>query len=90
MERFHVLIKGDIQGVFYRAFIKERAEELKLTGYTKNLDRDKIEIIVEGHEAKIKNFLEVIKQGPVNAEVEEFKTTRQKFTGEFSKFSVKY
>lgn len=90
MERISILIKGQVQGVYFRAFIKERAEELGLKGYTKNIDKDSIETVVEGHEAKVKKFLESIKKGPNGSIVEEFKISKENYTGEFNSFKIKY
>ena len=90
METIQILIQGYVQGVYFRDFIKERAKELKLTGYVKNRDRDKIEAKVEGHEAKLKKFLEIIKQGPPGAEIKEFKVAKQPYKNEFKGFSIKY
>ena len=35
--RAHILIEGFVQGVFFRANTYERAKELQLTGWARNL-----------------------------------------------------
>jgi hydrogenase maturation factor HypF (carbamoyltransferase family) len=37
MIRCHVFVSGQVQGVFYRAFAKENAERLSLTGFVRNM-----------------------------------------------------
>ena len=36
MKRIHVIIKGKVIGVFFRKFIKENADKLKIKGWVKN------------------------------------------------------
>ncbi len=89
MKRVKILISGEVQGVYFRAFIKDRAEELGLNGYTKNVPIKKVEIIVEGHEAKIQKLVDLCRQGPRGALVNEVKTESLPFTGEFKSFRIK-
>ena len=90
MDKVHIIINGFVQGIFFRSFIKERANELDLKGYARNLDRDKVEIIVEGHEAKINKFMEIIKKGPPGAEVKDLKAVKQPYKGEFKQFTIRH
>jgi len=90
MKRVQITIKGRVQGVFFRAFIKDRAIELGLTGYTRNVNTQVVEAIVEGHEIKINQLIEACKSGPSGAEIQEIKVTSLPYTGEFKQFRVKY
>ena len=49
MKKVHAIIKGQVVGVYYRSFIKDRAEELGLNGYVKNIDNKTVELVIEGH-----------------------------------------
>ncbi len=90
MKRVHILISGEVQGVYFRSFIKERAQELGLTGYVRNAPDHKVEAIVEGHELKINKLIEICKEGPLGAKVSQVKATTQPYKGEFKEFRVKY
>ncbi len=90
MKRVKILISGEVQGIYFRAFIKDRANELGLTGYVKNTPDKKIEVIVEGHELKINKLIEQCKEGPIGAKFINVSTTTQPYTGEFKQFRVKY
>ena len=90
MKRVKITISGEVQGVFYRAFIKERAQEAGLTGYAKNIPGGKVEVIVEGHELKINKLIEYCRQGPVGAKVEKLETKTEPYKGEFKEFRIKY
>lgn len=60
---YKLLVHGKVQGVGYRWFVKEIAEEEKLFGYVKNNHDGTVEIVVEAeNEDKIKKFIERIKQ----------------------------
>ena len=68
-KRAHLIIKGRVQGVFYRASAKKKAEELGLTGSAKNLPEDTVEIIAEGPSEKLKEFVQWCWKGPDGAQV---------------------
>ncbi len=90
MKRVRFVISGDVQGIYYRAFIRDKALELGLNGFVHNLPNKKVEVIVEGHEAKIQRLYELCKQGPRGAIISEIKTTPLPFNGEFKTFRVTY
>jgi len=69
MKTIKILISGLVQGVSFRAFIKERAENLGLRGYVKNLDNGKVEIVVEGESNEVNKLIELCKQGPRESRV---------------------
>ena len=53
MQRVRITISGFVQGIFFRDFVRKKAKELGLKGYVKNIENNKVEIVVEGHEIKI-------------------------------------
>jgi acylphosphatase len=69
MPTVHLLVKGKVQGVFYRVSAKEAAETLHLTGWVKNTAEGNVEIKVSGDEESIKQFIEWSKRGPKDAVV---------------------
>ena len=90
MKRIRVLVKGHVQGVFFRAFVKDRATQLGLKGYIKNLDNSIVEVVAEGHEAKLKELIETCKKGPIGSYIEEVRVNTEQYTGEFNQFRIKY
>ena len=82
------MVSGDVQGVFFRQFAKEKATALGVSGYAKNLEDGTVEVIAQGEESVLKNFLEFISAGPENAQVESLNVTWGKPTEEFSQFDV--
>jgi acylphosphatase len=67
----HLIIKGKVQGVFYRASAKDIADELGIKGWIKNTDEDDVEATVTGTDEQLKKFVAWCRQGPRRAEVQE-------------------
>jgi len=69
MPTVHLLIKGRVQGVYYRASAKDKAIELSLTGWIKNTAAGDVEAVVTGPDTAIQRFIAWCRQGPPAAEV---------------------
>ena len=80
MPTIHLLVKGNVQGVFYRATAKKVAENLKLTGWIKNTKDGNVEAIVTGEEEKLEEFSNWCNKGPQKATVVEVITKQEKET----------
>ncbi|MBT4823753.1 acylphosphatase [Candidatus Woesearchaeota archaeon] len=65
-----IIIKGHVQGVFYRENTKKLAKALGLKGYVKNKFDGSVKIVVSGEENKIKKLIKWCKHGPMHATVE--------------------
>ena len=88
--RAHLLISGRAQGVFFRKHTQERARALGLTGWVKNLEDGRVEIVAEGARAKVEQLLSWARQGPPGAQVEKAQVSWQKPTGQFTDFTIAY
>ena len=79
----HILVKGIVQGVFFRKFVKENAQTLGITGFTRNMADGSVEAICHGSDEALEKLLANLKVGPPAAKVDKiiFKkiTTKQKF-----------
>ena len=85
MRRVHVLMKGTVQGVFFRRNTLELAQKLNLKGWVKNVPKG-VEAIFEGEDEKIKDMLEFCAIGPEGAKVTTIDVTEETYTGEFDSF----
>ena len=63
----HLLIKGKVQGVFYRATAKTVAKTIGVTGWIKNTDEGYVEAIVAGTDSQLQKFIDWCRQGPSGA-----------------------
>lgn len=84
----HILVSGIVQGVFFRANTKEKAKELKIKGWVKNLSDGRVEILAEGDEEKIQMLIEWCWKGPELAKVENVDVSYKKFSGKFNSFEI--
>ncbi|MEA3329925.1 MAG: acylphosphatase [Nanoarchaeota archaeon] len=82
-----ILIKGTVQGVFFRNFIKENADKLRLYGFVRNLSSNKVEIFAEGDIDNVDKLFEICKLGPKHAIIKEVKIDEQPFQ-DFKEFKV--
>ena len=88
-KRAHLFISGVVQGVFYRASVQQEAKDLSLHGYSRNLSDGRVEVVVEGDEAKIGNLIEWCRKGPPRARVDNVQVTWSRSTGEFTEFRTR-
>ena len=71
MKTIRLIIKGKVQGVYFRTSAKKTADQLKISGWVKNLpDRD-VEIKATSSDELLEKFIEWCKQGPPRAIVNE-------------------
>lgn len=69
MPTAHLIVKGKVQGVFFRASAKEIAQALDLKGWVKNTAEGNVEAMVSGDEDSVQQFIEWCRQGPQHAVV---------------------
>lgn len=70
MKRFHLVVRGVVQGVGFRYYTDKEAKKLYLSGSVRNAHDGSVEIEVQGEEKPLLEFIEWVHQGPTNALVE--------------------
>jgi acylphosphatase len=88
MKHLEIIARGKVQGVFYRAFTKEKARELGINGYVKNQRDGSVLIRAEADEAVLEEFMKWCKQGSPNAVVSELET-KELPSANYQEFSIK-
>jgi len=88
--RVHVLIKGRVQGVFFRAETRREAIQLGVKGWVRNTWGRDVEAVFEGEEETVKRIIAWCHKGPPAAGVERVEEKWEKFRGEFDTFSIRY
>ena len=63
------IVKGQVQGVFYRDTTRNKARELDLAGHAYNLINGNVEVVACGDEDKVKQLQEWLWQGSEHATV---------------------
>ncbi len=70
VKRFHAIVRGRVQGVFYRVSAREQAMALKITGFVRNLPDGSVELDAQGEDHALDQFIHWCRHGPPNARVE--------------------
>ncbi len=65
-----IVVSGKVQGVYYRQSTKEKARELGLTGFVKNLPDGRVQIIANGTIDQLNGLATWCRQGPPRARVD--------------------
>ena len=91
VKTYKIIVRGKVQGVFFRAFTRENALFLGLTGYVKNLpDGESVEIVATGDETRLKRLLEKVRMGPPHARVDRVDVTKLEKIQHFDSFTIRY
>ena len=88
MTRVHVQIRGRVQGVFFRAEARARAESLGVAGWVRNAPDGSVEAVFEGDDQRVDSMVDWCRRGPSGAQVDEVELQPQQPTGETG-FSVR-
>jgi acylphosphatase len=88
--RAHVVIDGKVQGVFYRAFVRDQALDFGLKGWVRNLGDGKVEAVFEGDKKIIEQAIKGCYIGPPGARVSNIDVKWEPHGEEEKGFSVRY
>lgn len=88
MAAIHLLIRGKVQGVFYRASARDKAEALGIRGWIRNTNEGDVEAVVTGTEEQLYDFANWCRKGPSSAIVTEVKVSELESTEDFKRFSI--
>lgn len=63
-------VSGRVQGVFFRAATRDRAQSLRVTGHAKNLDDGRVEVLACGEDKDVEELIDWLWQGSPAARVD--------------------
>ncbi|MCB1481620.1 MAG: acylphosphatase [Rhodobiaceae bacterium] len=66
----HVIVRGRVQGVYYRGWTNEQAMTLALDGWVRNRRDGTVEAVLNGTVQAVTKMLEMMRDGPRDAVVE--------------------
>lgn len=88
-ERLTARVKGRVQGVGFRWWVRRQASALELTGWVMNGDDERtVDVVAEGAPESLAELEGRIRQGPPGAIVESLDAHRGPATGEFDGFGI--
>ena len=87
MKAERIRVKGKVQGVFFRASTKDKADELGIRGWVRNETDGSVLIEAEGSEERMEQFVAWCWQGPSSAHVEQVEEEPIE-PGNFDRFAI--
>ncbi len=90
MQRLNLRVYGRVQGVGFRAYVFNRARELGLAGFVKNMADGTVFIDAQGEEEALNKLVEYVKKGPSMSRVEKVEIERVGQTLNTKEFIVTY
>ncbi len=83
-----IIVKGRVQGVGYRWYTREKARELGVNGYVRNLPNGDVEVWAEGEQQVVNELIYSLRQGPSWSQVTDVKIDEMTPQGNFNNFNV--
>jgi len=88
--RLRIFVHGLVQGVGFRAYTRRVAESLGLLGWVRNLPDGRVEVLVEGDEEVLCQFVKELWKGPRLSRVERLDIIKEEKDEPISGFSIRY
>ncbi len=63
------IVRGVVQGVGFRWFVRREAGRLGVRGYARNRGDGSVEVVAEGEDVVLHALLEVLREGPPGSHV---------------------
>jgi acylphosphatase len=90
IKRVHVIVEGRVQGVFFRAFTRDEAVRLGLSGWVRNRSNGSVEAIIEGEKTAVEKMLQWFYQGSPNSVVEKVLASEESPVDDSRTFEIHY
>jgi len=88
--RIHAFISGLVQGVNFRFYTQQKAKQLGIKGWVRNLKDGRVEVVAEGDKDAMEEFIRFLKRGPPLAKVLSCEIEKEEYKGEFKYFDIIY
>jgi len=86
--RVHVWITGRVQGVFFRAYARDAAHLIGVTGWVRNLPDGRVEAVFEGVSDKVERMIEWCREGSPMSRIESVDLLEEVYTGDFDRLAI--
>ena len=86
--RLHAFVSGMVQGVGFRYFVQDAANDVRASGWVRNLRDGRVEVVAEGPLPSLETLLLRLRQGPRAALVDQVDVAWETATGEFERFRL--
>jgi acylphosphatase len=85
----HGFISGRVQGVWFRAFVKDQSIKANITGWARNLKDGRVEVMLSGEESDLTLLCNALHKGSPLSRVDEVSITNIEYQP-FSDFTIRY
>jgi acylphosphatase len=89
MKRAHVIVTGEVQGVFFRSGVRSHCKLYNVNGWCRNTKEGDVEAVFEGDKDNIEKVIEYCRKGPDQCKVEKVKVEWEEAVGNFDGFEVR-
>lgn len=83
------VVTGLVQGVYFRRFAANRARELGVSGYARNLPDGTVEVLAEGEAGRLQQLINHLHSGPPAAKVTDVVSSWSEHSGAYHGFSIR-
>lgn len=90
MKRLEATVYGRVQGVSFRHYTQQKANELTLTGWVANQPDRTVRVVAEGPAEQLEHLLKWLWRGAPAARVENVAATWYEATQEFNRFTIRW
>jgi acylphosphatase len=87
-KRMHAFVNGIVQGVGFRFFVFQYGVNLGLQGWVRNRYNGEVEVVAEGPQSILNEFIEKLKEGPQMAQVDEVRLEWFDASGDLPPFTI--
>lgn len=89
MKTLHCIISGKVQGVWFRAWTQDQANNLNIKGWVRNLADGKVEVLAQGEEKDLEELKKRLLSGSPLSRVEKVEAKYlDDFTETYNKFEI--
>jgi acylphosphatase len=81
MIRRHVVVRGFVQGVFFRDSVRRQATALGVHGWVQNTHDGAVEAVFEGEPEAVERLVEFCRRGPRGARVDDVEVSEESVEG---------
>ncbi|MFP4316435.1 MAG: acylphosphatase [Desulfovibrionales bacterium] len=89
IQTYHGVVRGRVQGVFFRSWTREQAQDLGLTGWVQNRADGSVEVVAQGSRDTLETFEQKLHQGPAAARVDSVEGSISQGDESFDGFEIR-
>jgi acylphosphatase len=89
MKRLQAIFHGYVQGVGFRFAVEKISRQFAVTGYVRNMTNGTVEVVAEGQERELQEFLQALRQSSLGPNILDVEVTWPEASGQWRNFTVK-